>query len=129
MSWRVSWFDEEETIVLVKLSGNWSWSDLEAASAQAYALRTSKNVIVHLICDLTDGAQTPDDQVLVRVMKVYAHCHDHGGLKVMVGATSYIQVAISVITKVMGGSSTFRYVDTLDEAAALLQRFPVQQPM
>jgi hypothetical protein len=126
MPWRVSWFDEQETAILVKLMGNWSWSDLEAASCHGLALRSSKPYTVNIICDLTEGRDPPDIRVLTPVMRVYARCSANSGLKIIVGATPFIQVAISVITKVMGGASSFRYADSIEEAAAMLTGVPVR---
>jgi hypothetical protein len=126
MAWHVSWFDKQETTILVKLAGNWSWRDFEAASCQGLALRTSKPYTVNIICDLTEGRETPDNKVLAPVMRVYARCSANSGLKIMVGATQFVQVAISVITKVMGGNSDFRYADTIEEAAAMFTETPVR---
>jgi hypothetical protein len=81
---------------------------------------------VNIICDLTEGRETPDNKVLAPVMRVYARCSANSGLKIIVGATPFIQVAISVITKVMGGASSFRYADSIEEAAAMLNRIPVR---
>lgn len=126
MPWRVSWFDEQETTILVKLIGNWSWGDFEAACNRGLALLTSKSYMVHTICDLTEGSNPPDNGVLAPAMRVYSRRPANSGIKIIVGATQFVQVAISVMTKVMGGASSFRYADSLDEAAVMLKRFPAR---
>ena len=59
MPFTLQWLNEDEDILVVKLTGRWNWGEVTEADVRSRALYRAANRRVDAICDLSSSAWVP----------------------------------------------------------------------
>jgi hypothetical protein len=122
MPWKVSWYDDEETIVMYEPINPWTWEEFVDAIRRGQDMMRGKPHFVDTIYNLHPPIKMPSTSALGYFRDVYATDPENSGINAVIGATSFVETLVGVITGVMGGSSRFKFVSGMEEALAVIEK-------
>jgi hypothetical protein len=125
MSVIVSWFDEEQTILLTSFIGQWTWDEVWAAHEQGSRMVKGLDYRVDSIFDLTHSSPFPPPGVLLQFRRVAELRKPTNGITVIVKPSRVVRAIAKVFWLFYPASAEnypFEFADTVAEAYAVLTR-------
>src|SRR5690606_7828492 len=123
MAIHLDWDDEHKRLILVRVDGRWTWSELERSLENAISMMDSVSHKVNFIIDIRNG-QMDLGSALGQIQKAATpETHRNEGMKVVVGANRMIRSlygAYRALIQSMGKDQEFHFADTIDEARAMI---------
>lgn len=121
MPWEVRWYDDAETIVLLRARPPWDWAEFDAAMDAMVALVRSKPHPVHAIYDLdAHYSKLSPSGIVQSAQRAYRNAPPNSGVGVLVGANTVVRTLLSTVSKMLDKADHIRYADSLAAAEALL---------
>ncbi|MGB7341437.1 MAG: hypothetical protein WBC91_21250 [Phototrophicaceae bacterium] len=119
MTSHTHWFDDEKTIIIHEVIGNWRIADVLAEMIDTeLALDTKLHQPKYFIIDLQEAIGVPEGILLHR--PDYDNIIDEDSLTIVVGAHPIIKTFINAM-RLMGLAGTTIVVDTIQEAQYFIQ--------
>ena len=129
MPMHISWYDDEQTIILCTGEGHWTWEDFHDGSVCAVEMISTVNHRVDLIYDRKSGSYPPRGNGLPHYKQAYQRMPEHAGMHVFVGAMSMIiQVTMNLFFRIYGRTvdpelaGRFVVADSVEAAIALIEK-------
>jgi hypothetical protein len=123
------WYDAGHTTILFHVEANWNWTDAcEMVEAQIAMMNTVDHPVDTIFMmrdpDILKGAYAlPSGNTLSQLRRLILMTHPNEQLVVFVGKNMLLEVLINTVSKVYKLAATtnqYRYVQTFDEALALV---------
>jgi hypothetical protein len=122
MPWNALWYDKEEMIIMYEPVEPWTWEEFVDAIRRGQDMMREKPHFVDTIYNLHPPITMPSSSALGYFREVYATDPENSGINAVIGATSFVESLVSVITSVMGGKSRFKFVSGMEEALAVIEK-------
>lgn len=127
MSMTAEWDNTEKTIILMTISGRWTWDELRACVMQCNAMIESVAHHVHFICDMGAGTWIPGG-MLANMRSILQLFTPNDGYRVIVVDNPLIKDMLYVFSAFNGGLGfRYRYAKTVDEARKFLNGLPLRK--
>jgi hypothetical protein len=120
MDWKISWLDQAESILLYKPGELATWHEIEEGVRQGQAMIQNRLYTVDIVYQLNPYMHIPAGNPLLSFQTVSQSNPANAGMIVMVAAPTMVQTFARIATSMAGGGDMLRFVDTLDEAAAVI---------
>lgn len=124
MSNSVSWFNDEQTVILVVLKGEVSYADVKQQFDEILDLLDTVDHPVYVCHELT-GIRRTSQVYIKEVMQAARHpviTHPNRAFSYFIGAPRRAQVVVDLSTRIFPASvKRFAFVHTLDEALQDIQ--------
>lgn len=128
MGIKVSWANEQKTIVMVKFESGWTWEDFDASVDQSYVLMKECDHPVHVIVDSLEAPMPPSPQVIGHLQRAWMSRPSNFGVQVMVGGESFVNVVANVFSKVFPTAGAVTPVaKTVEDAYAKIAEIEKRQ--
>ena len=117
------WFDADQTIILLRYEGNWTWNEFyETATDVVHPLLKSTSGTVYLIADFTRTITMPMNGIM-HARNVFKTMPPNWHNMVIVTPSKFIQILVDMFTKLnyQGMGEKISRADTLDEALKLIR--------
>jgi hypothetical protein len=125
MSITIEWFDDDHTILLATLKGQWTWEEVWEADEQGAKMAMEMGHRVGAIYDLTDSNPFPPPGALFHLRRSVDLNRNPRGLTVIVKASRMVKAITKVMWLFFPSSAEkfpFEFADTVAEADAILMR-------
>jgi hypothetical protein len=118
---RVSWHNEEKTIVLLSFEpGEYTWEELHATYHEVWEMITAQPHTVHLFNDVRKEKYRPPGNVLGNYRRIDSGKPSNLGITYVIGVTSLGKLLSEVFTKAMRTQNKLRFVKDIEEAEGLV---------
>ncbi len=120
---KVTWDNEQKTILHVHVHGAWTWANMETAIQEVTSLLDTVEHKVDTIFDATGAGPIPPN-AFAYLRKMNRSSHPNQDKVAVVGLTPLARTLMNTFSKVYGlakGSDT-RFMATLGEARAYLEQ-------
>jgi hypothetical protein len=122
-TYKIHWYDPEQTILLLEAGDDWTWTDahraLEEVNETVKRAEREVYVVIHF---LSGQIQLPKGKgALTNVRYLLSADPSAEQLTIYVGRSGFLQALLGMATNVFGLSAALeklRFVSTLDEALA-----------
>ena len=118
-----TWDDPEKRIARYEFVGKWTWDELYAAFHASWDEVVQLNHIIDLISDVTQSNNIPPS-AMTHVRSLTQHRPENTGLMIIVGANTYMTVAMQTFRKLFEGTlkrdMDLLFAKSLDEAHAII---------
>ena len=118
---KVTWDNEQKTILHVHVNGAWTWQEMETAIEQVFSLLDSVEHKVDTVFDATGAGPIPPN-AFAYLRRMNRATHPNQDNVAVVGMTPLARTLMNTFSKLYGlakGSDT-RFMATLDEARTYL---------
>ncbi len=123
-SYKIGWIDPEQTIILIQITGTWSWKQAHMVVEQINHLIASTKHDVYPIFEFSPRANNiPPGSVFSQVRKMMGENHDNEPLNIFVGINPLLRKMIDIVSRaynLCGVHTKYRFVNTLDDALDLI---------
>jgi len=121
-----TWFNEEKTIILQSLSGQWRWEEvMDSNQTDIPRLMDEVQHTVHMIVSLEDSPSLPSGSALLKGKDATTSLPKNLGLLVIVSPDKYVRVLIDMVSKiaVINDERKLKSAQTLDEAQDIIRQY------
>jgi len=127
------WDDAEHTAVRYVFDGSWTWDDLKRAFDETHRLMDTVDYKVGSILDMNQSKTLPEHAISgIRRIGIDEAGHpNHSRMTVFIGLGSFAKQVLSITArtfKSLQQSNDFRFVNTLEEARALIRKERAKTP-
>jgi hypothetical protein len=120
---KLTWDDEEKTIVRYNFEKGWGWNDLNNAFSEAALLFNSVPHEVNVIMDFRDASLIPQN-ALSHIQRGFKNPKPTNvGLTVIITPTRFLQTMVDAAQKVFGGKKVewkMQFVNSEEAARAAI---------
>jgi hypothetical protein len=131
MGVKAVWDNEQHTIVRYDLSGKWTWDEFFTAYEDAKMMLAATPYVVHFILNPTDAASRSHlpPGIVSRIGSVGRTRLPNAGITVAVGSSNFVKSLVNTAARLYPRiRKQYQFVETLDEARALLAEHMESQP-
>ncbi len=128
MPMHVSWYDDEQTIIICTGEGHWTWEEFHDGSVRAVEMMHTVDHRVDLIYDRKPGSYPPRGNGLPHYRVALQQMPEHSGMHVFVGSIHYIiQITMNLFFRMYGRAvdpemaGRFLVADSVEGAIALIE--------
>jgi hypothetical protein len=122
MPMNVSWDDDEKTTLRCDYEGKWTWSDVSQGYDEVIKLMKTVPHPVSMIHNMTHGAGIPNGAIS-NVHRFTAHLPENWGISVVVGSGAFIEMLMSVFTKIYKKlGERYKRASSLEEAREIIRQ-------
>lgn len=116
------WDNADKSIIRYTFHDDWTWQQLYIALNESRVLQDSVFHRVDIVLDMTKTTHVPDDSAEAFRQIAYTR-HPNTGIRIFVGADEAIHDNFDAFARVYRKvAETYRFVDTFDEAYALIEQ-------
>lgn len=123
MSVEMRWYDEAHTILYIKVVGQWTWDDYSTSRNNIAQMGATVEHDFHSISDLTEAISVPMGDILSQIASSLNVNPPNYKLAIWVNAPQILEAAISILNAAITGYPTRIFVDTVDEALAIIANY------
>jgi len=118
----VEWLDDAQTILIYRVEGKWTTSDLPELSERTNLLLDSVSHRVDMIGDFTQ-AEIPSGNILLTTRRTLRGPHPNRGLVVLVGLNPFLRGILSILKTVYPHRlERYETVSTIEAAQEVIYR-------
>jgi hypothetical protein len=129
MSVKVSWFDNEHTIICYQFTGAWTWEEYRPAYDRSIEMMDTVDYPVDFIMDMLKAPRIPQG-ALRELRRAADRNHPNMGLAVYVGLTFVLQEFGKLFLRVYPQSAAkypFDFARTIEEAEEKIRQRRAQR--
>jgi hypothetical protein len=131
MGVKAVWDNEQHTIVRYDLSGRWTWDEFFIAYEDAKAMLNATPHAVHFILNPTDAASRSHlpPGIVSHIGNIGRARLPNAGITVAIGSSNFVKSLVNTAARLYPRiRKTYQFVETLDDARALLAEHMENQP-
>ena len=126
MSTLISWFDEANRILMLKLQEQWTWTDLREALHEAHAITMPHTERTDYFLDVRDSSLLPDGAIH-QVRAIASEVPPNWGVSVVLQDSLFVKVMVQAVARLNPELATrFPLADTIEEGLALIEQSRAQ---
>ena len=121
MGINVSWYNEEKTIILREMIGNWTWEEFHTSQEQINGMLREVGYIVDQIIDTRNSGAIPSS-ALTQFRNANKDVPDNAGTRVVIGTNAFYQMMFKILSNIFP-NVTDRVIlaKDMDSALALIR--------
>lgn len=125
MGVRIRWDNKEKTIIVFEMDQRWEWDEFYPLYKKYVGMMDSVPHRVHIIYHLVDNTTRIPPLILLHMPRLMRMTHPREDRSVVVGRMQFAERFFAILANMGLREYTERYqfVDTLDEAHAVLDRY------
>lgn len=120
MNIKVSWDNDDKTVIRYDFEGPWTWDDFRIAAEEAFAMTRSVEHTVDTISNFFPGVLLPAN-AMFQFRRIMEEAPKNRGVNVIVGSSAFIRTMVMMFSSVNRQlAKRIVIVDRLDQARAVL---------
>ncbi len=127
MGVELSWYNDEETILLFRFQSPWKWDEFFAADTESDRLVADKNYLVDTIFDFTEASTVPR-QALSNFIHAARRSGDnpHHGTTVVFGFGRFARVMTDMVKNLIQ-SEHIQFANDMEHALEIIAQLKTQR--
>lgn len=124
-TYKIGWYDEEETILVMEVNGRWAWADAVNAILRMNEIVQQHSGTVYTVFHFTGPFFIPQPGSIGSLRQLLALDNPNEPLIVLVNASMFITKLISVVSRAYGMERSlgkYHFTKTFPEALALIEQ-------
>jgi len=120
MNIKVSWDNDDKTVIRYDFEGTWTWEDFKIAATEAFAMTRSVEHPVDTISNFLPGVLLPPNAIF-QFRRIMEDAPPNRGVNVIVGSSAFIRTMVMMFSGINRNlSKRLIVVDRLDQARAAI---------
>jgi hypothetical protein len=120
MNIKVSWDNEDKTIIRYDFEGTWTWADFRTAAEEAFAMTRSVEHTVDTISNFYPGVMLPPN-AMFQFRQIMEDAPPNRGVNVIVGSSAFIRTMVMIFSSINRNlAKRLIVVDNLEQARGTL---------
>ncbi len=118
-SYSIDWLDDTQTIIYIKVLGDWSWEEAHEAISKQVEMAKTVAHSVHIILDFNNQRTLPNGFGVHHIRELVTLKAPNELLTVFIGAPRLLSSLLNLIRRVYGLQNILdmlRFTDSLEEA-------------
>ncbi len=124
-TYEISWHNDEKTIILEQVTGQWKWEDIYEMIQRQFAMMDTIEHKAHVILIAPEGYIPVPADALFHLQKIIGVVHRNEGLKILVGAPRLIETLFSMIGRVYKLRdllADYAFAGSMEEALTIIEK-------
>jgi hypothetical protein len=124
MGIQVAWDDTDNKLILLTVSGYWTWQDFYTAMDGMYEMMdASPHEVIDFILDMQNGNLFPQN-MLSQMQRQASRRHAKSGLMIVVGAAAFARALFSIMERLLPARMKYiKMAESIDKARNLIMQY------
>jgi hypothetical protein len=122
MNITVDWLDNPRQIILFKVSGEWTWEEMDAARIILYQMLDSREYPIYVVYDYSEAGRLPANS-FIRMRRTRLGTHASAAFTSIVGMSPVYRMMLETFLKIysrFGNPAGLRLFTTVDEVVQFI---------
>ena len=124
MGIQVTWDDAEHKLILLTVTGYWTWQDFYTSMDSMYEMMdASPYDVIDFILDMQNGNLFPQN-MLSQMQRQSSRKHAKSGLMVVVGAAAFARALFNIMERLLPARMKYvKMAESIDKARDLVKQY------